>query len=71
MLDNLGMDTDQVVRYPVGEDEVWQRILKEYGKIDELKVSGLDRETLETLEAVRKLREMNPIQARSAIFRFE
>ena len=55
----------------VGEDEVWQRILKEYGKIDGLKASGLDRETLETLEAVRKLREMNPIQARSAIFRFE
>lgn len=71
MLDNLGMDNSQVVRYPVGEDEVWMKILKEYGNIDAIKAAGFDRETLEALNTVRKLRDMNPMQARMATFRIE
>lgn len=71
MLDNLGMSTDQVVRYPDGEDDVWQQILKTYGGLDGLKASGLDRETLEALHCIRQLRDMNPMQARMATFRIE
>ncbi|MCM1065983.1 MAG: signal peptide peptidase SppA [Muribaculaceae bacterium] len=67
MAENLGMDTDEVVRYPKTEEKFWERIIRESGNLDAVKAgigADLDPETLRTLHFIKRLREMNPMQAR-------
>lgn len=67
MADNLGMDSDEVVRYPLGEEKFWEKILRESGNLDVARsaVAGeLDAETMRQLHFIKRLREMAPVQAR-------
>jgi len=71
MLDDLGMDTDQVVRYPACKEEMWMKFIRQAG-IEGMKVGqDMDAETVEAIRTVKKLRDMNPVHARMATFRIE
>lgn len=62
MADRLGMKTSETVAYPVIDENVWEKILRESGGLE--MEAPLDKETLEYLYFVKRLREMNPMQAR-------
>ena len=62
MTDRLGMKTSETVAYPVIDENVWDKILRESGGLE--MEAPLDKETLEYLYFVKRLREMNPMQAR-------
>lgn len=66
LADKLGMDKENVVRYPNSEEKFWQKMLRESGSIDMKAAldSELDTETLRTLHFVKRLRDMAPVQAR-------
>ncbi len=62
------LDATATVAYPIQEEEMWMRILRESGTSSDIKAAAgladLDAETLEYLRLVQQLRTMNPIQAR-------
>ncbi|MDE5662364.1 MAG: signal peptide peptidase SppA [Muribaculaceae bacterium] len=60
--ENLDMDPSHVVRYPNTEEKLWEKILRESGSLD--MEAPFDTETMETLYFIKRLRSMNPIQAR-------
>ena len=66
LADNLGLDTDAVVRYPLSQEKFWEKMLRESGNLDMAKAAanGLDAETMRQLHFIKRLREMAPIQAR-------
>ncbi len=64
LADETGMDEKDIVRYPKTESSVWEQILRESGGLDNLKAAGYDTESMKYIEAVRRLRSANPIQAR-------
>lgn len=63
MAENLDMDADDVVRYPGGEEKIWEKILRESGGLEAMS-SELDQETMRNLYFIKRLRSMNPMQAR-------
>lgn len=68
MADSLDLDTDAVVRYPLGEEKFWEKILRESGSLDVAKSATsdelIDKETMRQLYFIKRLREMSPVQAR-------
>lgn len=66
MADRLGLDKDEVVRYPRSEEKFWEKMLRESGSLDAVKAAtaDLDAETLRDLHFVKRLQRMNPMQAR-------
>lgn len=66
LADNLGLDPDAVVRYPLSQEKFWEKMLRESGNLDMAKAAanGLDAETMRQLHFIKRLREMAPIQAR-------
>lgn len=69
------IDRSKVVAYPVVEEDMFLRMLRESGSFAELRrqaaASQISPETLEQIRFVEKLRNMNPMQARmeTVIFR--
>lgn len=67
----LDMDSDQYVAYPQNEEKLWMKIM---AQSDEFAKAGIDTtvpydaETLRLLNMVRKLRTLNPYQARTETF---
>ncbi len=65
MSKDLGLDTDDVVEYPISEEKMWERMLRQTGGLGELKTdSPFDEETMRQLYHIKQLRSLNPIQAR-------
>ncbi|MDE6854626.1 MAG: signal peptide peptidase SppA, partial [Muribaculaceae bacterium] len=62
MAEHLGMNTSETVAYPIIDENVWEKILRESGGLE--MEMPLDESTLEYLYFVKRLREMNPMQAR-------
>ncbi len=58
------LDPDNVVRYPKTDDNIWEQIIRQSGGLDQLKAAGYDAETLRYINAVRRLKTANPVQAR-------
>lgn len=72
MLDELGMAADEVVRYPAIASDKWEQLLMEYAGIGDIRlIKSIDKETLETLYFINRLRTMNPVQARMETVRIE
>ncbi len=63
MADELDMDAEDVVRYPGGEEKLWEKLLRESGNMDVF-ASEFDEETMRNLQFIKRLRSMNPMQAR-------
>ena len=57
------MDVEDVVRYPGGEEKLWEKLLRESGNMDVF-ASEFDEETMRNLQFIKRLRSMNPMQAR-------
>lgn len=65
MADRLDMNSSHVKAYPSHEEEIWEPILKNANfAVDSRLASELDAETLRALGVVKRLRSMNPVQAR-------
>lgn len=65
MADRLDMNSSHVKAYPSYEEEIWEQILKNADfAVDSRLASELDAETLRALGVVKRLRSMNPVQAR-------
>lgn len=66
MTSELGLDNNAIVRYPRSEEKFWERILRESGGLEGMRTPGieLDTETLRNLYFIKRLRDMNPMQAR-------
>lgn len=64
MADNLGIDSDKYVSYPLGEEKMWEKLLRESGNFGMKTEMPFDAETARYLYFVKQLREMNPVQAR-------
>ncbi len=63
-----GISADKAIAYPETEDDIWLTVLRQSGLQGELKagtgLDELDAETLGYLRTLRRLRTMNPVQAR-------
>ncbi|MDE6206624.1 MAG: signal peptide peptidase SppA [Muribaculaceae bacterium] len=68
---DLDLDSDCIARYPLGEDKLWEKFLRDYGNLDDLKLAGYDAETLRMIETVQRLRSGNPMQARMEYIIFQ
>ncbi len=68
MAERVNLTSEDYIEYPSVEDEMWLKILRQYGGVDavrnDLSSKGLDSETMELLRTIKKLRTANPIQAR-------
>lgn len=65
MADKLGVDKKAVVRYPNTEEKLWEKFLRESGSLEDMKIQlPYDSETMRELYTIKRLRDMNPIQAR-------
>lgn len=63
--DKLDMDPSDIVTYPKSEDKLWMTILRNSDLADaKMGESQYDLQTLQMLKAVKKLRTLNPMQAR-------
>jgi len=71
MADRLDMNSSHVKAYPSHEEEIWEQILKNADfAVDSRLASELDAETLHALGVVKRLRSMNPVQARMEAVEF-
>lgn len=65
MADQLGLSCEDVVEYPISEEKMWERMLRQSGGFGELKTdTPFDEETMRQLYHIKQLRSLNPIQAR-------
>ena len=65
MLEQLDMSPAQVVSYPSLEEEIWEKILKNADlAANSSLASELDADAIRALGIVKRLRTMNPVQAR-------
>ncbi len=62
LAEKLNMDVTEAKSYPLVEEEMWEKLLRENADFSALKV--YDLETLHYIETINKLRNMNPLQAR-------
>lgn len=71
LADEMGMNYNDIVRYPKTEASIWEQILRESGGLDQLKAAGYDIETMKYIDIIRRMRTANPIQARIEPIIFE
>ena len=65
MADALDMDASQIKAYPSQKEEIWEQILKNADLAANSKLAAeLDADMLRALGIVKRLRTMNPVQAR-------
>ena len=66
MLEQLDMSPAQVVSYPSLEEEIWEKITQEcrFGQPTQVSPPKLDADAIRALGIVKRLRTMNPVQAR-------
>lgn len=65
MADALDMDASQIKAYPSQTEEIWEQILKNADLAANSKLAAeLDADMLRALGIVKRLRTMNPVQAR-------
>lgn len=64
MCDHLGMTSGDVVTYPLVEEKLWEKILRQNQSLKDLKAAGYDLESIRYIETVKRLRNAAPIQAR-------
>ncbi len=62
--DSLGMEPSQYVSYPDVSNDFMNKLLEESQRLESAAGAVLDRDAVEAIMAVRRLREMNPLQAR-------
>lgn len=68
----VNLDVTDVVAYPKVEEDPWVALVREAGKKASIKsdllrasgLEGLDFETIEQIRTIRRIKDMNPIQAR-------
>ena len=63
MADELDLDTDRYVQYPLTEQKLWEKLMRQ-SQLDFDMAADLDAETLRALHFVKQLRDASPIQAR-------
>ena len=62
--DSLGMEPSQCVSYPDVSQDFMKKLLEESQRLESAAGVVLDREAIAAMMAVKRLREMNPVQAR-------
>ena len=62
--DSLGMEPSQYVSYPDVSQDFMTKLLEETQRLESAAGVVLDREAIAAMMAVKRLREMNPVQAR-------
>lgn len=70
MAEKLDISNKNIARYPIYEDHLVDKIMRNYGNIEQLRQAGYDAETLKLIETVRRLRTDSPIQARTELVIF-
>lgn len=69
MAADLGMNETDIVSYPKTEEKMWMTILRNSEEFADARAeidaeSPFDAETMEALRVIKKIRTMNPVQAR-------
>lgn len=65
MAAELDISSDHIVAYPENEEKMWMTILRQSGEFSKADMSmPYDAKTLQVLSVVKKLRTLNPVQAR-------
>lgn len=62
--DSLGMESSQYVSYPDVSQDFMKKLMDESQRLESAAGVVLDREAIASMMAVKRLREMNPVQAR-------
>lgn len=62
--DSLGMEPSQCVSYPDVSQDFMKKLLEESQRLESAAGVVLDREAIASMMALKRLREMNPVQAR-------
>lgn len=70
MAEKLDISNTNIARYPIYEEHLVDKIMRNYGNIEQLRQAGYDAETLILIETVRRLRTDSPIQARTELVIF-
>lgn len=65
MAAELDMSADRIVAYPENEEKMWMTLLRQSGELSKADMDmPYDANTLRVLSVVKKLRSLNPVQAR-------
>ncbi len=70
MAEKLDISNTSIARYPIYKEHLVDKIMRNYGNIEQLRQAGYDAETLKLIETVRRLRTDSPIQARTELVIF-
>lgn len=70
MAEKLDISNTSIARYPIYKEHLVDKIMRNYGNIEQLRQAGYDAETLKLIETIRRLRTDSPIQARTELVIF-
>lgn len=70
MAEKLDISNTSIARYPIYKEHLVDKIMRNYGNIEQLRQAGYDAETLKLIETVHRLRTDSPIQARTELVIF-